>query len=66
MCSISPDLQIFLNHKWFECTGRGGSASEMPFEADTNDFHMNTLLSNDGEGVRSRLLDIALNKLMLF
>ena len=38
----------------------------MPFEADTNDFHMNTLLSNDGEGVRSRLLDIALNKLMLF
>ena len=29
----------------------------MPFAADTNDFHMNTLLSNDGEGVRSRILD---------
>ena len=38
----------------------------MPFAADTNDFHMYMLLPNDGEGVRSRLLDIALNKLMLF
>ena len=35
----------------------------MPFAADANDFHMNTLLYNDGEGVHSRLLDIALNKL---
>ena len=38
----------------------------MQFATDTNDFHMNTILSTDGEGVRSKLLDIALNKLMLF
>ena len=35
----------------------------MPFAADTNDFHMNTLLSNAGECVHSSLLDIVLNKL---
>ena len=37
----------------------------MLFVADTYDFHMNTLLSNDGEGVHSRLLDIVLNKPVL-
>ena len=31
-----------------------GAPLKMPFAADTNDFHMNMLLSNDGEGVRSR------------
>ena len=47
ICSVSPDLQIVLSHKWFKYTGRGGSAEKCHHAADTNDFHMNTLLPND-------------------